>query len=497
MAKLAKATRKGFDALNRAGAPAFGLGLKERLATRLVTNLIAEPKFYGDTTQELVDEVKLVVEADPLWALQAAVYARREMYLRTSPLILLRYLAQSPLPSDIMAQAVQAVCTRPDQLVGLFTYYQNTQEKRTLDHGLKRGIALALESYSPYQLAKYKAGLSKLIRITHPTPKPEFKALIEGTLTPPVTWEVEISKHGNRPEIWDMLLVEDKLPYMALLRNLRNMVAAGATRLDIVANRLADPERVRRSKQLPFRFLSAYNTLPTNTPQAIRDAVDEAFTLSADNLPRFGGVTVLVADESGSMTSPVSRNGSISLKEIANTLLALGGSMSEAAIPIVFADRAAIVELTEGRHDLAAVQQLSNVKIGGGTNLTSAFDLLSARGVRADRVIVFSDMQSWADHTIGNSAQLAAAQWRAQYSPGAWIHSVDLAGYGTAQIKGDRVSLLAGWSDRLLEAVQLAEQGLGGIVERISSYAWQGHAVALPSGHSEAEENEEEHPNGT
>ena len=50
---------------------------------------------------------------------------------------------------------------------------------------------------------------------------------------------------------------------MALLRNLRNILLAGVDEehLDIVCDRLSSEHEVLTSKQLPFRFLSAYLTL--------------------------------------------------------------------------------------------------------------------------------------------------------------------------------------------------------------------------------------------
>lgn len=46
---------------------------------------------------------------------------------------------------------------------------------------------------------------------------------------------------------------------MALIRNLRRLDEAGLPDQEAakLAARIADPEQVRRSRQLPFRFLSA------------------------------------------------------------------------------------------------------------------------------------------------------------------------------------------------------------------------------------------------
>lgn len=42
----------------------------------------------------------------------------------------------------------------------------------------------------------------------------------------PETWETEISLKGNKAAVWESLLDHKKLPFMAMLRNLRNLLIA-------------------------------------------------------------------------------------------------------------------------------------------------------------------------------------------------------------------------------------------------------------------------------
>jgi TROVE domain len=60
-----------------------------------------------------------------------------------------------------------------------------------------------------------------------------------------------------RADQWRLILT--KLGFMALIRNLRGLDEAGLSDEEAakLAARIADPEQVRRSRQLPFRFLSA------------------------------------------------------------------------------------------------------------------------------------------------------------------------------------------------------------------------------------------------
>jgi telomerase protein component 1 len=172
----------------------------------------------------------------------------------------------------------------------------------------------------------------------------------------PVTWETEISAGGNRPETWENMIRARKLPFMAMLRNIRNMLVTGVepeTHAAVQA-RLTDVDAIRNSRLFPFRFFSAFEAIkisleelqklkddpsyvpppptgkrglkkrPTtgNKPprvirpkvvptQEIIDAYKEALETAvkiatAENLRPVSGHSVIFADTSGSMLVPIS-----------------------------------------------------------------------------------------------------------------------------------------------------------------------------------------------
>ena len=51
-----------------------------------------------------------------------------------------------------------------------------------------------------------------------------------------------------------------------------------------------------------------------------------------------------------------------------------------------------------------------------------------------------------------------------------WVHAIDLQGYGTQQFKGNRTNIIAGWSERTLEFIALAEQACDTLRRRIETY---------------------------
>mmetsp|Transcript_24240 Transcript_24240/g.43116 ORF Transcript_24240/g.43116 Transcript_24240/m.43116 type:complete len:583 (+) Transcript_24240:253-2001(+) len=75
----------------------------------------------------------------------------------------------------------------------------------------------------------------------------------------PITWETELSEKGNSARVWEELVKTRKLPFMAMLRNLRNMITTGVDEETHNLNiaRLSDADQVAKSRLFPFRFLSA------------------------------------------------------------------------------------------------------------------------------------------------------------------------------------------------------------------------------------------------
>ena len=61
-------------------------------------------------------------------------------------------------------------------------------------------------------------------------------------------------------------------------------------------------------------------------------------------------------------------------------------------------------------------------------------------------------------------------QYRAKYNKDFWVHGVDIQGYGTQQFCGKKFNLIAGWNEKVLEFIMLAEKGVGSLVKTIEKY---------------------------
>jgi 60 kDa SS-A/Ro ribonucleoprotein len=173
-------------------------------------------------------------------------------------------------------------------------------KKQPLSAGAKRGLARAFPKFDAYQLAKYnRAAVVKLrdvLFLCHAKPKDAeqaavWKKLVENTLEPPDTWEVASSAGKDKRENFERLLREGKLGGLAVLRNLRLMLASGV-----------EPQLVRErldkgvARALPFRFVTA-----TRHGPKLEEAIEKAMLMGIAGLEKLAGATGLVIDGSGSM----------------------------------------------------------------------------------------------------------------------------------------------------------------------------------------------------
>jgi TROVE domain len=131
-----------------------------------------------------------------------------------------------------------------------------------------------------------------------------------------LSWLGEAPPEGGLPKAEQWRLILPQLGFMAALRNLRNLDEAGLADEDVapLVARLSDPEQVRRSRQFPFRFLSAYLSGPSlRWGHALEQALDAATA----NIPELPGRTLILIDTSASMGQPMSRKSAMTMVQAA------------------------------------------------------------------------------------------------------------------------------------------------------------------------------------
>ncbi|XP_014669734.1 PREDICTED: telomerase protein component 1-like [Priapulus caudatus] len=156
--------------------------------------------------------------------------------------------------------------SRPEDLVETGESVEETKRKKTFN--LKQMIR-ALHLCEPVEHVmciigkRYPDNWDKFIISKLPGTYDETRAGKRMKLPVPETWETQISARGNKAVVWETLIDKKKLPFMAMLRNLRNMIQVGVSDKHhaCIIRKLTDPQTVIHSRQFPFRFFSAYDAL--------------------------------------------------------------------------------------------------------------------------------------------------------------------------------------------------------------------------------------------
>nr|XP_014699987.2 telomerase protein component 1 isoform X2 [Equus asinus] len=110
---------------------------------------------------------------------------------------------------------------------------------------------------------RYPSNLQAFSRSHLPGPWDSSRAGKRMKLSQPETWERELSLRGNKASVWEELIDNGKLPFMAMLRNLCNLLRVGISprHHELVLQRLQHAKSVIHSRQFPFRFLNAHDSI--------------------------------------------------------------------------------------------------------------------------------------------------------------------------------------------------------------------------------------------
>ena len=300
------------------------------------------------------------------------------------------------------------------------------------------------------------------VNLVRPPATPALTKLVRGELAPAQTWETKLTQAGTadeaaaaKAEAWVQLVRERKLGYLALLRNVRNVLTHAPDVIDELCAQLTNEPAIRRSLVFPFQFLSAVEVLEKGNlagTDRVMEALNAAIDLSLANVPKFEGATLVALDCSGSMAGRPQTIGSLFAAVLVK---AVGADL------MVFSDDARY--LTFNRRDTTLTSARRIAFASGGTNFNAVFQ----RANKAyDRIVFLSDMQGW----IGGGAPLGPlADYQRRYEVRPRIYSFDLKGLGTLQFPHERVYCLAGWSDRVLEILQKLDRDPEALVREVEA----------------------------
>ncbi|HLJ81740.1 MAG TPA: TROVE domain-containing protein [Ktedonobacterales bacterium] len=521
---------------NYEGAPAFVRGNEEQLVRVLMTGNFEHTYYASDAelAGEAIGLFRHFAATDPHFLAQAIVYARAEGLMRIAPITALVVLsaADSADAKELFRRIFSRVILTPGDLQDVIALCRRSA-LRGMGKAVTRAANRWLAGISQYHVVKYgsesqQISLRDIYRMTRPKLSGEANAIaryvVKGEVAQELTqiagyeefkrtarslaggqgaggsslsdearaaaearvlaligeyrlpWEVVAGQVIPSRAVWERLLYD--MPYMALLRNLNNMVKYGVTdsaeALDYITRTLADPQRVASGKQLPFRYFSAIKALKAEgaVGTALREALSAALELSFANMPELGRRVLVANDISGSMSSRPSPRSDMTMGEIAGIFAAAVYKKAESG-EIVSFDTVAHPRAVSKRQGVAEIAQAVSGN-GGGTSLAApleyAFKFRKGQAHIFDTAVFITDSESWYDHLTRTRGVLdEIREYRKRVRPDLKCFFVQLLPYKHAVVPESEPGCyyIYGWSGAVL----------GYIASMVSSGASQVEAV--------------------
>ena len=366
-----------------------------------------------------------------------------------------------------------------------------------LSNAMKKGFKSALESLDTYSLLKYKSNLIDIINLVHPSPKlsratveyngekiSTIDAIMKGYNVSANTWEVNQGEAGQivakavkegkltdkeaketltqaKADNWKELLDTNKLGILAALRNLRNVLINNpeSSTINKLCDLVSNPTLIREGKIMPYQLDLANEIMIAefNSPYArqISQALAKGYELAIPNLSALiPGQNVIFLDQSGSMGYEIKLSGQkystrTSCISKAALIAATIAKATNADI-IVFGSSAKYVQYNPNLDVFTLAKQLSTANMGG-TNLATAWNLAQASGRKYTRTFILSDNEC----NRGNTYSSYMSYVKNVGHP--YVYSVDLAGYGTNCIAGEKVRYYYGYGFSMFDDIAKSE----------------------------------------
>ena len=423
------------------------------------------------------------LESDFRGTLDLALELRTTYMMRLNPSVIWMRASIHPKRAEFneknpgyMKEIGKKISMRPDDVTNQFEYFAYVNgSKKGLSSLVKRTWAETLESFSRYQLNKYKGKrLIDLVRISHAHSEDITELMKTGSIKveeSEKTWE-NLKSEGKT---WKEILDTIKIGHMALLRNLRGIFkeVEDDTVLEKV---LADLKAgVPNGKQFPFRYYSAYNAVKNETDMnfktQILDALEECIDIAVENTPKLKGRVMSLCDNSGSAWgSCPSEYGTVTVAEIANLSALITGANSEEGHVGVFGDKLKTRGVSKRNGILSQLDESNTIGNGIGQSTENGIWLFWEKAIKErehwDTVFIYSDMQAGTGGLYGErSSDYEDYKWedsrhidvlklvqdyRRKVNPKVNVFSVQVAGYDNSVLPGSlyRGAILTGWTGR-------------------------------------------------
>ena len=472
------------NTVNVAGGAAYKItdGRKE-LASVVLSSMLNGDQYYENDADRQARIFELIKQIeDKEFAAKAMIYTRQEGNLRSVSHLMANALVEAASGSAYLRSAIKKAIVRPDDMTEMAALWFSRHPNKMLPNSMRRAFKDLLDAgkWDAYQLKKYignkkSVKLRDIIKITHPIdPRGLYKGVIENTIQAPATIEKMLAGGQKASQSFAVLLSENKLGYMAAVKNIRNALETGISdeALDQWCAMISDRRRVMKSRMLPFRFYDAWEAVRNLSVdqfklRKVKAAFNQALIHSAENLDMFnqGDKVALLLDESGSM-------GGVWKHAIILAAVLYHALGRENVVVYKFANDASLANFGS---DLPIDIIEKTPHYGGATYFSAPMKELIRTRTKVDKLIVLTDMQlyqtgGWSHYGNSETFDVYLKQYRA-VSPQVMTLFWDLQGYGNAtplELK-DNILLASGFSDKLLSVIPKMWKNENALIQEIDS----------------------------
>lgn len=453
--------------------------------------LFSDMDFYGKKTSTIMEEViDSALDYDFEATIRWAETLRSEYLMRLNPQIIMVRAAIHPKRVEftkknptLFGEINDKVMSRADEPSSQLTYYLYVNKSKSKCPAiLKRSWARKLNKLSKYQIYKYRnanVGMINTVRICHANSPALDELMRTGTVqieSNEQTWESMRAKGASWAEILDAI----KLGHMALLRNLRGIFTE-IQDFELCKKLMKQlKDGVINGKQFPFRYMSAYKRLTNcavHHKQLILDTLEECMDIACDNLPKLGGKTMCLSDNSGSAWGAItSEYGTVTVAEIDNLSSVIAAKGSDEGYVGKFGDTLETYSISHRNGVLEQAQDINRNgyhHIGGSTEngIWLFFDKAITNKEHWDNIFIYSDMQAGHGGLYGTYDQIEKYTqkgfacrgryidvaklidtYRKTVNPKVNVYCIQTAGYDNVVVpeSGYRTSILHGWTGKEL-----------------------------------------------
>ena len=446
----------------------------------IFSSMLKDKRTAADVFTAAIDAA---LDFDFKGTLDLALELRKDYFMRLNPSVIFVRAIEHENRVDFnaanpgyMKKIGKAIAIRPDDVTNQFDYFMYlNKSKNGLPSILKRTWADTLESFSRYQLNKYKGkSLIDLVRISHANNDDINELMKTGTLLMPdedSTWE-QLKSEGMS---WEQVLMTIDMPHMALLRNLRGIFTEIKDREAAVEILSKLKAGVLRGKQFPFRYFSAYRAIANvgtcNHRGLILDALEECLDISVANMPKLAGRVACLSDNSGSAWGSMnSEYGTVSIAEIANLSSLITAAQADEGEVGVFGDQLSLKAVSKRNGLLSQLEETSKRGKAQGAGTENGIWLFWEKAIREkihyDTVFIYSDMQAghgglygkyvadYTDFQFKSTRYIdvlaLVEKYRQTVNTKINVFTVQVAGYDNSVLPENlyRGAILAGWTGK-------------------------------------------------